>query len=74
MWMRSSACDSSACVEVAPGWTTAACESNACVEAQAAPGGVLLRSSLTPEAVVDLTREEWVAFVAGVKAGDFDNI
>lgn len=72
--MRSSFCEAGHCVEVAPGWVRASCDSSACVEAQPVPGGVLLRSSLMPEAVVDVTREEWAAFVAGVKAGDFDNI
>jgi hypothetical protein len=56
-WIQSRACNNSACVQVAH-----------------LPGGmVALRDSkdtAKPAHVFD--REEWAAFVTGVKAGDFD--
>lgn len=61
-WTRSSLCsaDQPSCVEVAP------------VERRA----VLIRDSKNPEATnVQLySREEWDAFLAGAKRGDFDHI
>lgn len=51
--MRSSFCDTSACVEVALGSESV--------------------SLIDPEgSVVYYTREEWTAFIKGVKAGEFD--
>lgn len=56
-------------------WITArACNNSACVQVAPLPGGlVALRDSKnasTPAHVFD--RAEWGAFVAGVKAGEFD--
>ncbi len=50
------------------------CCSGACVEVAAADGGVLVRDSKLGDASPRLSfdRAEWEAFVAGVKAGDFD--
>lgn len=50
------------------------CEGHGCVEATAVGGGVRLRSSLRPDAVVVLDAGEWAVFMAGVRAGDFDQI
>jgi hypothetical protein len=47
------------------------CESNACVEAAIAGDEILVRSS-DASPVLRFTREEWVAFVGGVRDGDFD--
>lgn len=58
-------------------WTRARCDTSACVEVRASlvfEDTVVLRSSVHPQSVVAVSREEWAAFVAGVKAGDFDNI
>jgi hypothetical protein len=50
------------------------CNFGDCVEVGAAPdGGVLVRDSKDAEQrALVFTREEWVAFVKGVKAGEFD--
>jgi hypothetical protein len=56
-WIRSRACSSDGCVEVA----------------QLSDGGVALRDSKNtdlPAHVFD--RQEWAAFVTGVKNGEFD--
>ena len=55
-WMRSSFCESNACMEV-----------NDTEE-----GVVILRSSEVPDLTLPISTEEWEAFKAGVKAGDFD--
>jgi hypothetical protein len=34
----------------------------------------MLRSSLSPEAIVTLTRDEWRGFLADVKDGRFDHM
>lgn len=56
-------------------WVKAKCETNLCVEAVAiGEGTVAIRSTLAPSDILRVTREEWDAFVAGVKAGDFDTV
>lgn len=55
------------------GWRRpSACEASACVEVKHGEGVVLLRSSQRPDVVVELTGAEWSAFLAGVRAGDFE--
>jgi hypothetical protein len=52
------------------------CNFGSCVEVGEAPdGAVIVRDTKDPERRVALTftREEWVAFVQGVKAGEFDH-
>lgn len=51
------------------------CTAGGCVEVGQSPdGAVLVRDSKDPQRATSLafTREEWTAFVAGVKAGEFD--
>lgn len=56
VWERSSFCDGGSCTEVA--FTDA---------------GVLVRDGKDPDGPrLAFTREEWSAFVAGCKAGEFD--
>ena len=56
-WVRSRACSSDGCVEVA----------------HLAEGSVAVRDSKnTHLAAYVFDREEWVAFIAGVKNGEFD--
>lgn len=56
VWQRSSKCEQGACVEVA-------------LDA----AGVLVRDGKDPDGPrLAFTREEWDAFVAGCKAGEFD--
>lgn len=55
-WRRSSGCTLGDCVEVT----------------ELVSGVVAVRNSRTPETVVAFTRQEWAAFLAGVRAGEFD--
>lgn len=50
------------------------CETSACVEVLVLPdGGVAVRDSKDPNGpVLSFTPEEWSAFTAGVRAGEFD--
>jgi hypothetical protein len=46
-----------------------------CAEVQRCHAGEIhLRSSRDPSHYVHLTNDEWVAFVAGVKDGQFDDV
>ena len=50
-----------------------ACSPGDCAEVAALPyGAQAIRSSRMPSLYLAFTREEWAAFVAGVKAGEFD--
>lgn len=53
-------------------WVRASgCADKSCVEVMCVDGGYLVRDSKDPDApVLSFTREEWAAFVAGVKAGE----
>lgn len=49
------------------------CEASSCVEVAFDGDHVLVRDSKDPDSpVLRFTRDEWTAFVAGVKDGDFD--
>jgi hypothetical protein len=49
------------------------CDTNSCVEASFSPDGIVVRNSTDPGGpVVRFTQEEWIAFVGGVRDGDFD--
>lgn len=49
------------------------CSLGACVEvATLAEGGVALRDSRSPDLLLTFTEVEWLAFIDGVKAGEFD--
>jgi hypothetical protein len=46
------------------------CESSACVEVAILPDRVLIRDSAHPEqGHLEVSREAWAAFVAGLRAG-----
>ncbi|MEU8006469.1 DUF397 domain-containing protein [Catellatospora sp. NPDC049111] len=48
------------------------CDTTACIEVAMIDSNIALRDSKNPEGpVLQFTREEWDAFVAGVEAGDF---
>jgi hypothetical protein len=51
-----------------------ACHDSACVEVLADHGSVLLRSTNDREAFVQISTDEWVRFLAAVKAGRFDEV
>ncbi|MER8000664.1 DUF397 domain-containing protein [Streptomyces sp. NPDC095613] len=44
-----------------------------CVEIADHNGGILIRESDDPDVVTTTTRAKFAAFVAGVKAGEFDH-
>lgn len=49
------------------------CGSGACVEVAHSGGDVLVRDSKHPgQPPLVFNREEWTAFLAGVRAGEFD--
>jgi Domain of unknown function (DUF397) len=55
-------------------WTRAKdCSANSCIEVLLDYGTILIRG-VDASIVVEAMPDEWAAFVAGVKAGDFDHI
>lgn len=48
------------------------CESIACVEVAMSGSHVWIRQSADPAQTLEFTREEWTAFLAGAKSGEFD--
>lgn len=72
-WIKSSFCDSASCVEVAFVKSSKSASNGACVEVAACDCHVKVRDSKDPDgAVLTFTLQEWDAFVAGAKAGEFD--
>lgn len=53
-------------------WIRARCSGGDCAEVAFDGDSVWLRSSLDPDGLLRLTRGEWEAFAAGVRAGDFN--
>jgi len=60
-WRKSSKCANSECVEVGR-------------DRSEADGQILVRNSKVPDKVLGFDRDEWTAFLAGIKAGDFDEL
>lgn len=64
------------------GWRRAKCANTECAEVKRVfrrsagtdEGMVLVRSSQTPYKIAEMTDGEWAALVAGIKAGDFDDL
>lgn len=57
----------------APVWRKAkACEQGACIEITEHGAHVFVRDSKNPRMVLRVERADWAAFLAGVRAGDFD--
>jgi Domain of unknown function (DUF397) len=50
------------------------CESGACVEVAVTGEDVLVRTTVSPDAPIRLTRGEWSAFLASAKEGHFDHL
>ncbi|MEV1286955.1 DUF397 domain-containing protein [Micromonospora sp. NPDC049679] len=49
------------------------CDSNTCVEVASAGAAVAMRDGKDPDGVILVfSRDDWAAFVAGLRAGDFD--
>ncbi|MEV0115527.1 DUF397 domain-containing protein [Streptomyces sp. NPDC050844] len=45
-----------------------------CVEVAQHEGGIVMRESDSPESVIVTSRDNLAAFIAGVKAGEFDHL
>lgn len=74
-WRRASRCESGACVQVGADWTKSkrSAANGNCVETMAYQGDILVRDSKDPTGpVLRFTADEWAAFTAGVKDGEFD--
>ena len=51
------------------------CAVGTCIEvAKSGSGGVLIRDSGSPGHVLEVSASDWAALVAGVKAGEFDDL
>lgn len=50
------------------------CDMGGCVEVAVADERILVRSSVSPQARITLTRGEWREFLAGAKEGLFDHL
>ena len=61
-------------IENAPQWQKSSyCGNATCVEVAMTPDAILVRDSKNPLAApLSFTEDEWVAFVQGVKAGEFN--
>jgi predicted secreted Zn-dependent protease len=57
-------------------WRTAlSCNGGACVQVASTENGILLGNTRQPTGpVISYTLDEWHAFVAGIKQGDFDDL
>ena len=74
-WQRATACDSNGCVEARWVKSSASAANGNCVEVGifGFVDGVMVRDSKDPDGpVLSFTREEWDAFLAGVRGGEFD--
>lgn len=74
MFKKSSFCAIGLCVEVSlPEFKASSmCVIGACVEISTDKSEVCVRHSKHPEQVLTFSAEEWRAFIAGVKNGEFD--
>jgi hypothetical protein len=54
---------------------TLLCENGECVEVASLGGGVAMRDSKDGDGpILRFTHDEWAAFLAGAKAGEFDHL
>ena len=74
MFRKSTKCEPAACVEVDLDFTRSSkCDSGACVEVSMPGDMVLVRDGKNPGGpVLSFTKDEWAAFVAGVKSNEFN--
>jgi hypothetical protein len=72
-FQRSSKCEAGGCVEVGFQRSTK-CESGQCVEVDRLDiQDIRVRDGKDPDSpILSFTKEEWEAFIQGVKAGEFD--
>lgn len=70
-WVQSSECSMGTCVQ-ARMVKSSACTYGDCVEARFCEGHVELRDTKTAGVVLDISFEDWQAFITGVKQNEFD--
>lgn len=61
-------------IEEPIGWRRSSqCDTGTCVEAAEIAGIVAIRDSKNPQGpILRFTKQEWIAFVAGVRDGEFE--
>jgi hypothetical protein len=55
-------------------WRRISCEGGACPEVAASDEAVMVRSSKSPDTVVQMSRDEWRQFLVSAKAGLLDSL
>jgi hypothetical protein len=51
------------------------CGANECIEVAADDGAIMIRDSKNPDSgALRYSKAEWLAFVTGIKAGEFDQL
>jgi uncharacterized protein DUF397 len=55
-------------------WQRVSCESGQCLEFAAADEAVMMRSSTSPDTVVQMSRDEWRQFLVSAKGGLLDKL
>lgn len=72
-WYKASYSGNAGCVEVRNWVKSTLCAAHECVEVSTVDETWSVRDSKNPEGpILDFTKEEWEAFITGVKAGEFD--
>lgn len=55
-------------------WQRVSCEGGACLEVAASNEVVMMRTSMAPDTIVRLSRDEWRQFLTSAKDGLFDRL
>jgi hypothetical protein len=50
------------------------CDGGACIEVAGFNEAIIMRTSANPDATLTMSRDEWREFLAGAKAGLFDEL
>lgn len=69
-WIKSSACGEEPCIEIA----AVQCIAEGCDQPSGHFNEVLIRNSDITDRALRFTGTQWLRFVAGVRAGDFDHL
>ena len=55
-------------------WQRVSCEGGECLEFAASDEAVMVRSSMSPDTVVQMSRDEWRQFLVSAKDGLLDRL
>jgi len=55
-------------------WQRVSCEGGECLEFAASAEAVMVRSSTSPDTVVQMSRDEWRQFIVSAKGGLLDSL